>query len=212
MNTVAQGVLGRTGLSQWVGCSNPQGSGRGRESINPAKMKLWPPGCHNLSHLASSTNCLHRFFACGWWSELLESNLQRYSVRLSLFTRSGLWEMTCCSCKTNEHQQQKENQITNTQTRNKTRKPNHKYKNKKQSNQNLGKQTQPRCVKNGCMYIGLRKVWKKDSHARREYHERGMCNVKKKWATVDIRNSMFQHHNICHHMQRWAEGFIAALF
>ena len=35
-----------TGLSRWMGCSDPQGSGRGRESINPAKMKLCP-GCHN---------------------------------------------------------------------------------------------------------------------------------------------------------------------
>jgi len=37
-----------TGLSRWMGCSDPQGSGHsghGRESINPAKMKLCP-GCH----------------------------------------------------------------------------------------------------------------------------------------------------------------------
>ena len=35
INTVAQGVLVATGLSRWMGCSDPQGSGRGRESINP---------------------------------------------------------------------------------------------------------------------------------------------------------------------------------
>ena len=35
-----------TGLSRWDRCSDPQGSWRGRESINPAKMKLCP-GCHN---------------------------------------------------------------------------------------------------------------------------------------------------------------------
>jgi len=48
INTVVQGMLGRkfaTGLSRWMGCSDPQGSGRVRESINPAKMKLCL-GCH----------------------------------------------------------------------------------------------------------------------------------------------------------------------
>jgi len=114
-----------------------------------------------LSHLASSANCLQRFFACRWWLGLLESNLQRCNVWISLFTRSGLWELTCCSCKTTEHQQQQENQITNTQTKNKTRKPNQKYTNKKkQNNQNLGKETQPRCVKNGSMYNRVKKSMK----------------------------------------------------
>jgi len=48
INTVVQGMLGRkfaTGLSRWMGCSDPQGSGRVRESINPAKTKLCL-GCH----------------------------------------------------------------------------------------------------------------------------------------------------------------------
>jgi len=44
-----------TGLSRWNRCSDAQGSGRGRESINPAKMKLCP-GCHNLFASGSSTN------------------------------------------------------------------------------------------------------------------------------------------------------------
>ena len=57
INTVVQGVLVATGLSTWVGCSDPQGSGRGRESTSAAKMILCPgchnpcascPGCHNL--------------------------------------------------------------------------------------------------------------------------------------------------------------------
>ena len=48
INTVVQGVLGRNpaGLSRWMGCSDPQGPGHGRESINPAKMKLCT-GCHD---------------------------------------------------------------------------------------------------------------------------------------------------------------------
>jgi len=53
INTVAPGVLGRN-LSQSIRCSDPQGSGRGKESINPAKMRLCP-GSHSLSHVASST-------------------------------------------------------------------------------------------------------------------------------------------------------------
>jgi len=71
-----------------------------------------------------------------------------------------------------------------------TRKPNHKYTSKYQNNQNLGKQIEPTCVKYGSM---------NDSYGRREYAQRGMCNVKKKWTTlkmnwarVDIKNSMFQ--------------------
>ena len=47
INTVAHGGAGSQPVSLgWMGCSDPQGSGRGRESINPAKMKL-SPGCHN---------------------------------------------------------------------------------------------------------------------------------------------------------------------
>ena len=57
INTVAQvgeGCWAATGLSWWMGFSDPQGPGRGRESINPAKMKLCP-GCHNP--FASSRYC-----------------------------------------------------------------------------------------------------------------------------------------------------------
>ena len=39
--------------------------------------------------------------------------------------------------------------------------------------------------------------------------QREMCNLKLKWAmgnmkwyALDIKNSMFQHHTICHHRQR----------
>jgi len=52
----------------------------------------------------------------------------------------------------------------------------------------------------GVCTIGL-KVWNKDGCGRREYVQREMCNLKKKWATgemkwytVDIKNFMFQHH------------------
>ena len=47
-----------TGLSRWMGCSDPQGPGHGRESINPAKMKLCP-GCHN----PFTSNKLYKLFA-----------------------------------------------------------------------------------------------------------------------------------------------------
>jgi len=64
-----------------------------------------------------------------------------------------------------------------------TRKPNHKHTNKKENMQNLVKQTQPSCAKNGSMYnsVALRKVWDKDSYLRREYAQRGMCNLKNMW-------------------------------
>jgi len=122
---VHRGSWVATGLSRWMGCSDPPGSGRGKESINPAKMKLYP-GCHNLSHLTSSTDCLQCIF-CIWMMVglvLLESNLQRCSLRYSLLARSDVWEyweMTCCSCKTKEHQQRQENQTQKQQTNNKTR-------------------------------------------------------------------------------------------
>jgi len=50
------GSAGSQPVSWWIKCSDPQGSGRGRETINPAKIKLCLV-CDNLiSHLASSTN------------------------------------------------------------------------------------------------------------------------------------------------------------
>jgi len=54
----------------------------------------------------------------------------------------------------------------------------------------------------GVCTIGLRKVWNKDGYGRREYDQGEMCDLKK-WTTVDIKNSMFQHHAICHHRQRY---------
>jgi len=45
-HSYAGGCWVATGLSRWMGCSDPQGPGHGRESINPAEMKLCP-GCHN---------------------------------------------------------------------------------------------------------------------------------------------------------------------
>ena len=149
-----------TGLSRRMGCSDLQRSGRGRDSINPVKMKLCQ-GCHN-PFTSSKLYKLFAVFFCIWIMvglELLESNLHRCSLRVSLFTRSDVWvywEMTCCSCKTKEHQQQQENQITK-YTSNKTRKPNRKYTNKKQHNPYLGKQTQPRYINNGSMHNRAKK-------------------------------------------------------
>jgi len=55
-----------------MGCLDPQGSGRGRESINPAKMKLCP-GCHN----PFESSKLYKLFAVycshvddGWFGTL----------------------------------------------------------------------------------------------------------------------------------------------
>jgi len=75
-HSCAGGCWVATGLSRWMGCSDPQGPARGRESINPAKMKL-RPGCHNP--FASSK--LYKVFAvffCIWMMVdvvLLGSNL-----------------------------------------------------------------------------------------------------------------------------------------
>ena len=58
INTVAPGVLGRN-LSQSIRCSDPQGSGRGKESINPAKMRLCP-GSHSSFACSKLYNFLQR--------------------------------------------------------------------------------------------------------------------------------------------------------
>ena len=57
-HSCAEGCWVATGLSLWMGCSDPQGSGRGRESINPAKMKL----CLGSPNLFASTK-LYKWFA-----------------------------------------------------------------------------------------------------------------------------------------------------
>jgi len=49
-----------------MGCSDPQGLGRGRESINPAKMKLCP-GCHNRFASSKLYKLFAVFFAFGLW-------------------------------------------------------------------------------------------------------------------------------------------------
>ena len=99
-----------TGLSRWIGCSDPQGSERGTESINTAKMKLIL-GCQSLSHLASYTNCLQCFLHLddGWFGtlgiqsiEMLPSN---FFVRQKWYV--GILVKMCCSCKTKEYPQQR---------------------------------------------------------------------------------------------------------
>ena len=144
-----------TGLSRWMGCSDPQGPGRGRESINPAKMKLCP-GCHN-PFASSKLYKLFAVFFCIWMMVdlvLLGSNLERCCLRISLFARSDMWEYwerRAVRAKQKKTSSNEKTKTQSTQTNNKTRKPNHKYANK-QNNQNLGKQTQPTCVNNGSMY------------------------------------------------------------
>ena len=94
-----------TGLSRWMGCSDPQGPGRGRESINPAKMKLCP-GCHNPFASSKLYKLFAVFFAFGWWLVWIQS----VEVLLSSFLNRQKWYVgilgKCCSCKTKENQQQ----------------------------------------------------------------------------------------------------------
>ena len=143
---LSRGGWAATDLSRWIGCSDPQGPGHGRESINPAKMKLCP-GCHNdnpFSHLWSSK--LYKLFAVffafdlddGWFGthgiqsvEVLPSN---FFVRQKWYV--GILGKTCCSCKTKKtsnNEKTKSQKYTNKQQNKKTRKPNHKYT-KKQNN------------------------------------------------------------------------------
>ena len=103
-----------TGLSRWMGCSDPQGPGRGRESINPAKMKLCP-GCHK--HFAScKLYCLQCFLHLddGWFGTLGNQSVEvlpsNFFVRQKWYV--GILGKMCCSCKTKENQQQRENQNT----------------------------------------------------------------------------------------------------
>jgi len=101
----------------------------------------------------------------------LESNQQRCCLQNSLFARSdvGILGKTRSSSKTKKKlAATRKSNHKNTQSNNKTRKTNHKYTNKKQNNQNLGKQTQPTYVNNGGMSIGL-KVWNKDGYGSWEY-------------------------------------------
>jgi len=83
INTVAQGLLGG---NRSLSVDGLLITARiwAWQSINPAKMKLCP-GCHYLSHLASSTNCLQCF--CIWMMVglvLLEFNLQRCCLRMKV--------------------------------------------------------------------------------------------------------------------------------
>jgi len=64
INTVAQGCWVATGLSRWMSCSDPQRSGRGRESMNPAKMKLCQ-GCHDPFASSKLYKLFAVFFAFG---------------------------------------------------------------------------------------------------------------------------------------------------
>ena len=132
INTVAQGCWVATGLSRRMGCSDPQGSGRGRESINPSKMKLCP-GCHNPFASSKLYKLFAVFFAFGLWL-IWYSWIQSVEVLpLNFFVRQkwyvGILGKTCCSRKTKENQQQRETK-TQKYTNNKTRKPIHQYTNK----------------------------------------------------------------------------------
>ena len=61
-----RGVLGRNRSLSVDGLLRPQGPGHGRESINPAKMKLCP-GCHNPFASSKLYKLFAVFFAFGWW-------------------------------------------------------------------------------------------------------------------------------------------------
>jgi len=61
-----KGCYVATDLSRWMGCSDPQGSGRGRERTNPAKMKLCP-GSHNPFASSKLYKLVAVSFAFGWW-------------------------------------------------------------------------------------------------------------------------------------------------
>jgi len=134
-----------TGPSRWMGCSDPQGPGRGRESINPAKMKLCP-GCHYP--VASSK--LYKLFA-GWliwysWDPICRGVAFEFLCSPEVICGNTGKDVLFLQNKRklaatrkpkhkNTQTTKQENQIINTQT--------------KQSN--LGKQTQPSCVNNGSM-------------------------------------------------------------
>jgi len=114
-HSYAGGCWVATGLSRWMGCSDPQGPGHGRESINPAKMKLCP-GCHN----PFTSSKLYKLFAVflhlddGWfgtlWIQSVEVLPSNFFVCQKLYVE--ILGKTCCSCKTKENQQQRENQNT----------------------------------------------------------------------------------------------------
>ena len=118
-----------TGLSRWNRCSDPQGSGRGRESINQVK---WNSArvVVTLSHLASSTNVCsvcrmrmsHPIQPSYRWNGEAESSWGRVfwtpRFRTSSTTRSEPLSLTrCrCSCKTKEHQQRHRKNKSHTHT------------------------------------------------------------------------------------------------
>ena len=117
-----------TSLFRWMGCSDQQGPGRGRESINSAKMKLCS-GCHNPFACSKLYKLFAVFFAFGWWLIWYSWDPICRGVAFEFLCSPevicGNTGKTCCSCKTKENQQQRENQ--NTKIHKQTRKPNHKY-------------------------------------------------------------------------------------
>ena len=144
-----------TGLSRWMGCSDPQGPGRGRESINPSKMKLCP-GCHNLFASSKLYKLFAVFFAFGWWLIWYSWDPICRGVAFEFLCSpevicGNTWKDVLFLQNKRKPAASRKPKHKNAQTNNKTRKPNHKYTNK-QNNQNLGKQTEPCCVNNGSMY------------------------------------------------------------
>jgi len=150
---LCRGCWVATGLSRWMGCSDPQGSGLGRESINPAKMKLCL-SCHNPSASSKLYKLFAVFFAFGWWLIWYSWDPICRGVAFEF-----LWSPEVICGNTGKDMlflQNKRKPATR-------RKPNHKNtQTTKQENQiinaqinktiKLGKQTQPSCVDNGSMY------------------------------------------------------------
>jgi len=150
-----------TSLFRWMGCSDQQGPGRGRESINSAKMKLCS-GCHNPFACSKLCKLFAVFFAFGWWliwyswDPICRGVAFEFLCSPEVICGNTGKDVLFLQNKWKPAATRKPKHKT-TQTNNKTRKRNHKYTNK-QNNQNLGKQTQPSCVNNESMYNRVKSI------------------------------------------------------
>jgi len=133
-HSYAGGFWVATGLSRCMGCSDSQGSGRGRESINPAKMKLCPV-CHNPFTSSKLYKLLAVFFAFGWlliwysWDPICRGVAFEFLCSPEVICGNTGKDVLFLQNKRKLAAARKPKH-KNTQTNNKTRKPNHKYTNK----------------------------------------------------------------------------------
>jgi len=124
-------------------------------------MKLCP-GCHN-PFASIKLYKLFAVFFCNWmmvdlvlWNPICRDVAFEFNCSPEVICGNTGKDVLFLQNKRTPAAMRKPNH-KNTQANNKTRKPNHKYTNKKQNNQNLGKQTQPSCVNNGSMYNRVKK-------------------------------------------------------